>query len=122
MKVCIKENEFNWNYHEVYGEDKTIADGYKIFEVPQGYEDCIFEDFNENGFSVELYNKRKTHYQHQQTVLELKQKLKETDYQAIKYAEGEIAEEEYTPIKVQRKEWRDKINRLQEELKNGNNG
>ena len=59
MKVCIKENELNWNYHEVYGEDKTIADGYKIFEVPQGYEKCELSDFDSNGFNVELYNKRK---------------------------------------------------------------
>ena len=50
----------------------------------------------------------------------LKTSLSNTDYQAIKYAEGELTEEEYAPIKAQRKEWRAKINRLEEEFKNGN--
>jgi hypothetical protein len=58
-KVCIKDKEFNWNYHEVYGEKKAIEDGYEIIEIPDGYEDCVIEDFNENSFSIELYNKRK---------------------------------------------------------------
>lgn len=53
------------------------------------------------------------------TIEELKQMLLNTDYQAIKYAEGELTEEEYAPIKEQRKEWRAKINRLEEELNNG---
>lgn len=58
-KVCIKGKEFNTNYHLVYGEEKAIADGYSVFEVPQGCEDCVFEDFDNNGFNVELYNARK---------------------------------------------------------------
>lgn len=47
---------------------------------------------------------------------ELKRKLLETDYQAIKYAEGQISEEEYLPIKEQRQSWRDRINELEAEL------
>ena len=43
----------------------------------------------------------------------LKQKLADTDYQAIKYAEGCYTEEEYAPIKAQRQAWRNKINELQ---------
>ena len=46
---------------------------------------------------------------------ELKEKLRETDYQAIKYAEGLISEEDYAPTKKQRQEWRDKINELESE-------
>lgn len=45
----------------------------------------------------------------------LKQKLSSTDYQAIKYAEGWISDEEYASIKAQRQEWRDEINRLEVE-------
>ena len=59
MKVCIKDNEIYWNYHEVYGEQKAIEDGYEIIDIPDGYEDCVIEDFTENSFSIELYNKRK---------------------------------------------------------------
>ena len=47
---------------------------------------------------------------------ELKQKLLETDYQAIKYAEGQMSEEEYLPIKEQRQAWRHRINELEVEL------
>lgn len=43
---------------------------------------------------------------------ELKMFLAETDYKAIKYAEGELSEEEYAPIKAQRRAWREEINQL----------
>ena len=46
---------------------------------------------------------------------ELKEKLRETDYQAIKYAEGLINEEDYATTKKQRQEWRDEINKLEGE-------
>ena len=51
----------------------------------------------------------------------LKCKLAETDYKAIKYAEGELLEEEYAETKAQRKEWRKEINKLEEELKDDSN-
>ena len=46
----------------------------------------------------------------------IKTLLSDTDYQAIKYAEGAISEEEYAPIRAQRQEWRDRINELEEML------
>ena len=49
-------------------------------------------------------------------IYELKRKLSDTDYQAIKYAEGQISEEEYAPIKQQRQAWRDRINELEASL------
>lgn len=58
-KVCIKNNIMNSNYHLVYGEEKAIADGYTIVEIPQGYEDCAFEDIENGVFSVDKYNNRK---------------------------------------------------------------
>ena len=47
-------------------------------------------------------------------IAELKYKLMQTDYQAIKYAEGQLTEEEYAPIKAQRQAWRDEINLLEQ--------
>lgn len=79
MKVCIKENELNWNYHLVYGEEKAIEDGYKIIEIPDGYENCAFEDFDDNGFNVELYNNRKQGNINEIKILELDNWFK-TDY------------------------------------------
>lgn len=45
-------------------------------------------------------------------ITELKNKLFNTDYQAIKFAEGELSEEEYAPIREQRRNWRKEINEL----------
>lgn len=47
-------------------------------------------------------------------IAELKQKLTDTDYKAIKYAEGAMSAEEYAPTKALRQEWRDRINALEE--------
>lgn len=46
----------------------------------------------------------------------LKHLLNSTDYQAIKYAEGELTASEYAPIKKQRKAWREEINELEKEI------
>lgn len=43
----------------------------------------------------------------------LKAKLEATDYQAIKYAEGELSEKEYEPTRVLRRGWRARINELE---------
>jgi hypothetical protein len=43
----------------------------------------------------------------------LMRNLADTDYQAIKYAEGVMTENEYAPIKSQRQDWRYRINYLQ---------
>ena len=51
-----------------------------------------------------------------QEISQLKKQLSDTDYKAIKFAEGEINPEEYLPIKNQRAEWRAKINKLQEDF------
>lgn len=47
-------------------------------------------------------------------IAELKVLLAESDYKAIKYAEGFFTEAEYAPIKAQRQGWRDEINGLEE--------
>ena len=44
---------------------------------------------------------------------ELKTLLSSTDYQAIKFAEGAISEEQYAPIREQRQAWRNEINELE---------
>lgn len=49
-------------------------------------------------------------------IMQLKQQLADTDYKAIKYAEGLISAEDYEPIKQQRQAWRDEINELEQEV------
>lgn len=42
-----------------------------------------------------------------------KEFLRRTDYQAIKFLEGEMTEEEYLPIRDNRRFWREQINALE---------
>lgn len=44
---------------------------------------------------------------------ELRTLLAESDYKAIKYAEGWITAEDYAEVKAQRQAWRDEINELE---------
>ncbi len=46
----------------------------------------------------------------------LKENLKNTDYKAIKYAEGLISAEEYEETKALRQSYRDEINSLEAEI------
>ena len=46
-------------------------------------------------------------------ICDCKQYLKATDYKAIKYAEGEISEADYAPIKAERAKAREMIRKLE---------
>lgn len=59
-----------------------------------------------------LLKKRK-----QAQILGLKRKLSNTDYKAIKYAEGWLTDEEYSTIKAERQTLRERINALEIEVK-----
>lgn len=131
MKVCIKENEFNPSFISMYGEEKAKADGYTIVEVPQGYEDCAFEDFENFVFSVEKYNARNTNQDNEKQIAELTKKLKDTDYITNKLAEAVskyiatgdntdvLALREQYKVELQnRASWRQEIDKLENTLKN----
>ena len=51
--------------------------------------------------------------QYRLEIQQLKKSLSDTDYKAIKYAEGQLTEEEYSPIRLQRQSYRDRINELE---------
>ena len=51
--------------------------------------------------------------QYRLEIQQLKKQLSDTDYKAIKYAEGQLTEEEYSPIRIQRQSYRDRINELE---------
>ena len=62
--------------------------------------------------------------QYQSEIVELKKYLSNTDYKAIKFAEGEITESDYQEVKSQRHDARVRINELEsliEQLEKGNN-
>lgn len=66
------------------------------------------------------YQSIKEEKDNQERIIELKSKLSQTDYQAIKYAEGQLTKEEYAQIKAQRQAWRDEINQLENKLNTQN--
>lgn len=72
------------------------------------YENGIYRDM-----TAEEIEALQVEPSNEQKIAELKQNLVNTDYKAIKYAEGLISDEEYAPIKAQRQEWREEINKLE---------
>lgn len=87
---------------EIDAIEKPNKKGYETIIVKDEINKIAFFDFKETPQSKEIK--------------ELKQRLLDTDYQAIKYAEGQISEEEYQPIKEERQAWRDRINELESEV------
>lgn len=49
-------------------------------------------------------------------IRQLRLKLANTDYKAIKYAEGELTSSEYEIVRQKRAEWRHEINALETKL------
>ena len=103
-------NKANWcNENNCYIEEiEPLEDGtrqFQIKQIPQKTED------------------EKLIEQYQSEIIELKKYLSDTDYKAIKFAEGEITESDYQEVKLQRHDARVRINELEsliEELEKGN--
>ena len=51
--------------------------------------------------------------QYRSEIQQLKKQLSDTDYKAIKYAEGQISEEDYASVRAERQGYRDRINELE---------
>ena len=102
-------NKANWcNENGCYIEEvEPLEDGtrqYQIKEIPRKTED------------------EKLIEQYQAEIIELKKYLSDTDYKAIKYAEGELSESDYQEVKSQRHNARVRINELEsliEQLEKG---
>ena len=133
------ETDEDGNEHEVQKEVEKEVEKTITVEIPVP-DDCIEVDddvceamFNEVNTSTTpkaIFANEYTHYpevreleivvdptvEKRTLIAELKRNLSETDYKAIKYAEGLISETDYVPIKAQRQAWRDEINALEAEL------
>ena len=90
---------------EVSLEDLEQLGITKCFDVENN---CVIDYDNTKDERIKEINER---------IAELKQLLTQTDYRAIKYAEGLYTEEEYAQYKYIRQGYRDEINTLEEELK-----
>lgn len=56
-------------------------------------------------------------HEYYQQINVLRAKLHNSDYKAIKFAEGELTTEEFAPVREQRRAWRDRINQLENKIK-----
>lgn len=121
MRIAIKNIDGFIYIDKNLREDINYTDApynFTLIEIDDKYNDCFGVDFDEDlKFNVGKYDARKQKENSQVRIQELKGFLANTDYKAIKYAEGLITEKEYTEIKAQRQEWREEINRLEEEMK-----
>ena len=90
---------------EVSLEDLEQIGITKCFDVENN---CVMDYDNTRDLRTQEINNR---------ISELKKLLADSDYRAIKYAEGEYSEEQYAPYKAQRQAYRQEINQLEEELK-----
>ena len=77
----------------------------------------VIKDVNGIPTAVDLYTESELAIAcKKKRINELKALLQATDYQAIKYAEGFISEEDYLPIKQTRQEYRNEINELETQI------
>lgn len=84
-----------------------------IIDIGEAYSDCQAIDFNNDlTFNVNKYNDRKQKYANNVRIAELKQMLFDTDYQVLKWKEGELTDEEFEPMRLKRKAWREEIRSL----------
>lgn len=118
-KGYLKDDKLFIKHHEKVAEKghyETLAeypnggkDVQYIIDVPASEEYDEYED-------IQVY----VEYSDKQLAVvkieELKAKLSSTDYQAIKYAEGELSTYDYEITKEKRRAWRKEINELEKVL------
>ena len=127
MKVCVRENYVDVNVLNRISESELKKEPYnfQIVEIPDDRSDCFFADFDMKRkkfvFNEQKYQKRKECELAEKEMLLLKQFLAETDYKAIKFAEGEISQDEFSEAKIQRRKCREKINELEKIINGGTN-
>lgn len=92
-----------WSHDKLDGLDVEFSNGdYVDAECVDGLEDFVIVD------GEALYSPKP-----EKEIASLKKKLENTDYVAVKIAEGAATREEYAGLLAQRQEWRQRINELE---------
>lgn len=90
---------------------------YQTFPITEDMIDIDEDVLNQIGKTKQFKNGQVVDYISNTDIIlqisQLKQKLADTDYKAIKFAEGELSIEEYEETKQQRRKWREEINKLE---------
>lgn len=93
--------KFGWDIEHNY---ILIADTEKSDVNGWTYRKEVCPMKSEHDLQIEVWNRE---------ILELKEELSQTDYKAIKYAEGVLTDEDYQQTGIQRQAWRKRINDLE---------
>ncbi len=92
-----------------YSENLALAE---VESVPETDGYLTYE--NDTLIAHNKTDEEKARFEASVRIAELKKLLFDTDYQAIKYAEGELSADDYAEMKAQRKAWRKEINELEQ--------
>ena len=99
---------------------RPLRDGEPVYDVKDPYRIRLGFDKLVDGKIVRDeagYRAEKAKQTKRVRILFLKSELAKTDYKLFKHLEGSLPDGAWEEIKRQRQEWRDEINRLEEELK-----
>lgn len=92
-----KGEVYNGRYVEVEGRRYISPSRARLLSL--GYKEVVVEQPPTDDSEQEIWG--------------LKRLLAESDYKAIKYAEGWLSDEDYAAVKAQRQAWRARINALE---------
>lgn len=124
-KGYLKEDKLLIAHHEAVGATegvfhyetiKKYSNGGKDVKKIWDIEPISAKDAYDEYEDIQVYVPYTEKQLAEREISTMKTKLRNTDYQAIKYAEGQISEEDYAEIKAQRQAWRDRINELEQLL------
>ena len=127
--MIVNINDFSYQTRsDKPNENWTNDDNYLVIEDNTELANKLIDNYPyvslvvENGVikDVTIDTEAKTAHETRDNILAqietLKKNLINSDYKAIKYAEGQISEEDYQPIKQQRQNWRNEINNLESHI------
>lgn len=114
MKIVINDKNEIVSYCIVGNLPSSIE---TTKEFPSKFESEKFIYNKETDEILNNPNYIENRYEIEAEINKYKKLLSDSDYKAIKYAEGVLTEEEYSETKQQRQSWRNKINELEEMIR-----
>lgn len=114
MKIVINDKNEIISYCVIGSLDNSIE---TVKEFPSQFETQKFIYNKETDEILNNPNYIENRYEIEDKINQYKKMLSDTDYKVLKYMEGYLTDEEYAETKIQRQEWREKINILEEKLK-----
>lgn len=106
---AIEKSEGVYHYETIRTYDNGGKDLKKVYTTPPTEYKKAYDEYEDIQVYIPYTEKELARLE----IVELKHKLLETDYKAIKYAEGVLTESEYLLTKNERESWRKRINELQ---------